>query len=128
MAIGIVWTNNGQGFAIDALDPATRAALTTTDHIAWGSSATTPVVADSALIAENPEARTTATISQPASDTIRYVGTIVATGARTVQEVGVFSASAAGVCKIRAVHGSLSLETGDSVQYTINLLVKDLTE
>jgi len=131
MAVGQKWTDAGQGYAIDILDLNTRAGVSATYFGAWGSGVTTPAVGDTALVTENPEARTAilaANMSQPTSDTIRFVYVIVATGARTVQETGVFSASTAGICHIRIVHGSLALESGDQVTYTVNLRLKDDTE
>ena len=130
MATGQKWTDQGQAFAIDQLDDNTASA-TPTYFFAWGSGSTTPAVGDTALVSENPEARTSipaGSQTQPATDTLRCVGTIVATGTRTVQEVGVFSASSAGNMYIRIVHGSLALESGDSVAYQINLRLKDDTE
>lgn len=130
MAIGQKWTDVGQGFAIDQLDDNTASA-TPTYHGAWGAGATTPAVGDTALVSENPEARTAIAAgsqSQPATDTMRWVYAIVATGSRTVQETGIFSAAAAGNMYIRIVHGSLALESGDSVTYTVSLQLKDVSE
>lgn len=130
MAVGQKWTDVGQGFAIDQLDDNTASA-TPTYFGAWGSSATTPAVTDTALGAENPEARTSipaGSQTQPATDTIRWVYVITATGTRTVQETGIFSASTAGNMYIRIVHGSLALESGDQVTYTVNLRLKDDSE
>lgn len=130
MAVGVIWTNVGQGFAVDQLDDNTATA-TPTYYGAWGSGSTTPAVGDTALVTENAEARTqilAASQSQPASDTFRWVYIIIATGTRTVQETGVFSASTAGDMYARIVHGSLALESGDQVTYTVNLQLKDTTE
>lgn len=131
MAVGSKWVDNGQGFAIDLLDLNTRAGMAATYFGMWGSSATTPAVTDTTLVAENPEARTAilaANMSQPASDTLRWVYIIVATATRTVQETGVSTLSAAGVLQLRIVHGSLALESGDQVTYTDNLQLKDVSE
>jgi hypothetical protein len=68
-------------------------------------------------------------MSQPAADTVRWTYTIMATGTRTVQETGVTTTSTGtGVPQVRVVHGSLSLENGDQVTYTINLQLKDTSE
>ncbi len=132
MAVGQKWLDAGQAFAIDQLDENTAlAAASWTYFGAWGSSATTPAVTDNALVAENPEARTAilaANMSQPAADTLRWVFIIVATGTRTVQEAAVLTLSAAGNAHIRVVHGSLALESGDQVTYTMNLRLKDVSE
>lgn len=127
MAGTAIWTDLGQNLTIDLLDPATRAGVTTTYTIAWGSSATAPAVTQTALGTENPEARVSATVTQPAVDTIRYVGTITATGNRTVQEAGVFYAAGSNM-KLRGVHALLNIETGDRVEYTFDLRLKDNLE
>ncbi len=131
MAVGQKYTDAGQAFTIDLLDLNTRAGVAGTYFGAWGSSATTPAVGDTALVAENPESRTSipaGSMSQPAADTVRWVYTIVATGSRTVQETGVLTASSAGTLIVRIVHGSLALESGDQVTYTVNLQLRDVSE
>lgn len=130
MAAGQVWTNVGQAFAIDQMDDNTATA-SPAYYGAWGSGSTTPAVGDTALVSENAEARTqilAASQSQPASNTIQWVYSITATGTRTVQETGIFSAASSGNMYIRIVHGSLALESGDEVTYTIQLLLKDVSE
>lgn len=132
MAVGQKWTDNGQAFAIDQLDKNTAVAAASFSYFgAWGAGATTPAVTDNALVTENAEARTAilaANMSQPAADTVRWVYAIVATGTRTVQETGIFTASTLGNCHVRIVHGSLALESGDQVTYTVNLRLKDTSE
>lgn len=132
MAVGAKWTDNGQAFAVDQLDKNTAVAAASFSYFgAWGSGSTTPAVTDNALASENPESRTSipaGSMSQPAADTVRWTYTIVATGSRTVQETGIFTASTSGNCHARIVHGSLSLESGDSVAYTVNLRLKDTSE
>lgn len=131
MAVGQKFTDVGQAFAIDLLDLNTRSGVAGTYYGAWGSGSTTPAVGDTALVSENPESRTAilaANMSQPASDTVRWVYLITATGTRTVQETMVNTASSSGLCLIRIVHGSLALESGDAVTYTVNLRLKDVSE
>lgn len=132
MATGTKWTDKGQAFAIDQLDKNTAVAAASFSYFgAWGSGSTTPAVTDNALVSENAEARTSiaaGAMSQPATDTVRWTYTIVATGSRTVQETGVATASSAGDFHTRIVHGSLALESGDSVAYTTNLRLKDTSE
>lgn len=135
MAVGQKWTDVGQAYAIDLLDLNTRSGVVGTYFGAWGAGATTPAIADTALVSENPEARTailaanmSQVTTQSAGDTVRWVYIIVATGSRTVQETMVNSASTAGICHIRIVHGSLALESGDQVTYTVNLRLKDDSE
>lgn len=132
MAVGAKWTDVGQAFAVDQLDKNTAVAAASFSYFgAWGSGSTTPAVGDTALVSENAESRTSipaGSMSQPAADTLRWVYAIVATGSRTVQETGIFSASSAGNMHVRIVHGSLALESGDQVTYTVNLRLKDDSE
>lgn len=127
MAGTAIWTDLGQNLTIDLLDPATRAGVTTTYTIAWGAGSTAPAVTQTGLVSENPETRVAATVSQPALDTIRFLGTITATGNRTVQEAGVFYAAGSNM-KLRGVHALLNIETGDRVEYTFDLRLKDNLE
>lgn len=133
MAVGQKWTDQGQAFAVDQLDDNTATA-TPTYFGAWGSGSATPAVTDLvAQFTQNPEARVqilAAAQSQPATDTMRWVYTITATGTRTVQETAIFDivTSGSGNMYIRIVHGSLALENGDQVTYTVNLRLKDDTE
>lgn len=130
MAVGQIWTNVGQAFAIDQLDDNTASA-SPTYYGAWGAGSTTPAVGDTALVSENPESRTqilAAAQTQPTADTISWEYVIVATGSRTVQETGIFSAATTGDMYIRIVHGSLALESGDQVTYTVNLTLEDESE
>lgn len=130
MAVGQKWTDKGQEFAIDQLDD-NFATATPAYWGAWGSGSATPAVTDT-IITEYPEARVqilAAAQTQPATDTLRLVYQMIATATRaTVQETGIFSASTAGNMYIRIVHGSLALESGDSVTYTVNLRLKDDSE
>lgn len=132
MAVGQKWTDLGQAFAIDQLDKNTAVAAGSFSYYGgWGSGGTTPAVTDTALVSENAEARTAiaaGSMSQPAADTVRWVYVIVATGTRTVQETGVASASSGSNYHVRIVHGSLALESGDQVTYTVNLRLKDTSE
>lgn len=137
MAVGQKWTDLGQAFAIDQLDDNTATA-TPTYFGAWGSGSATPAVTDTVTqFTQNPEARVqilaaaqSQQTTQSTGDTMRWVYTITATGTRTVQETAIFDivTSGSGNMYIRIVHGSLALENGDQVTYTINLRLKDDTE
>lgn len=134
MPLGQKWTNEGQEYAIDLLDLNTRGTAASTYFGAWGSGSATPAVTDTVTqFTQNPEARVSipgASITQPATDTIRWVYAIVASGTRTVQETAIFDVvtSGSGKMYIRIVHGSLALESGDQVTYTVNLQLKDVSE
>lgn len=124
--------NSGKAHWVDVFDPATRASQVTTYYGAWGAGATAPALTDTTLVTENPEARVATTITQQTTsstgDTVRHVFEITATGNRTVQEAGVLTATSAGTLVYRGTHGSLTIETGDRVEYTFNDRVADSSE
>lgn len=126
--MAVVYTDAGQAHVIDVLDPATRGAQATTYYGAWGSASTTPAVTQTALGTENAESRVAATISQPAANTIRYLWEVTASANRTVNEFGVFNASSTGTMLIRGTHATLNIESGDRVEYTVDLVQKDVSE
>jgi len=132
MAQGQVFTQGGKDLAVNQLDRNTAVAgASVTYFLAWGAGGTTPAVADTALETENAEARVAidaGDMSQPLTDQVQWTETMTATGTRTVQEVGILSASTAGTLYAHIVHGSLALESGDTVDYTIRLLVNDTSE
>jgi hypothetical protein len=127
MAGTAIWTNYGQSRTIDLIDSGTRPGVTTSFQLAWGSDATAPDVTQQSLSNENPESRVTATISQPNADTIQYQATITATANRSVQEAGVFDGSG-NTMWLRGTHALLNIETGDRVEYTFTLRLKDVSE
>lgn len=126
--MAIVYTDAGQGHTVDVLDAATRGAQVTTYYGAWGSGVTAPAVTQTALVTENAEARVATTQSQPAANIWRHLFEITATGNRTVNEFGVFTASTVGTMLIRGTHATLNIETGDRVEYTVDLVFKDVSE
>lgn len=126
--MAIVFTDAGQGHVVDVLDAATRGAQTTTYYGHWGSDSTAPAVGNTALGTPLAESRVATTQSQPAANTWRNLFEITATGNRTVNEFGVFNASSSGTLLIRGTHSTLNIETGDRVEYTVDLLFKDVSE
>lgn len=123
-----VWTDAGQAWTVDVMDPATRGSVADMKYVAWGSGTTAAAVTQTALVTENAEARTSGTVSQPAANQYQVVATITATGTRVVEEVGLFDATSAGNMAVRATHGQLNLESGDQVQYTLIVSFADSSE
>ena len=126
----IVVTDGGQSHAIDCLDPATRASQVTTYYGSWGSGSTAPAVAQTALTAENAEARVACTVSQQTTqssgDTIRYVWEVTASANRTAREFAVFTAPTAGTMIVRGTLASdTPIESGDKVEFTINVTAQN---
>lgn len=122
-----VWTDNGQAYAAQAIDPATRAGLSTTFHGATGSGTTAAAPTDTTLT-EHPEARDTVTVSRPAPDTVRFVFTRTFTGTRIANEAGVFTAATGGQLVARLQHATLNMLNGDTITYTFNLRLRDSSE
>lgn len=123
-----VLTTVGKGWIIDKytdLATATGPGTATEQWIHWGtggsSTGGTATAGDTTLKAAATEIRVAATVSQSAADTAQFVGTLTAGTAKTIEEVGLFTATAGGVLEIRANHGGVALATGDSIQYTIQL-------
>lgn len=94
-------------------------------YVAMGTGATgaarTAVVGDTALSTQ-VETRTSGTESivttSTTGDTYQVVGTITATGSRSVDESGLFDASSAGNMFTSATFPVMSLSTSDSIQFT----------
>ena len=94
-------------------------------YVAMGTRATsaarTAAVADTAL-STAAETRTSGTESvvttSTTGDTYQVVGTITATGSRSVDEGGLFDASSAGNMFTSATFPVVSLSTNDSIQFT----------
>lgn len=101
-------------------------------HIGWGTgSGQTATSTDLATAAA--EARTAGTTSQQttntSNDTYRITGTITATGARAITEVGVFDGAGSGSppsganLGIYGDHSVINLASGDSIQYTVDVVL-----
>ena len=96
-------------------------------HISWGTGSTSVLLTDTTLT-EPGEARTlgtgTQTTTTTTSDTLNVVGTIVATGTRTIAEAGLFTAASGGTLFVRGVlAATISVTSGDSVAFTFNVQI-----
>ena len=95
--------------------------------IAWGTGAGTAAAADTTLFTEGPEARTTGTSTQQTtsttSDTYQVVGTVTASGARTVTNAGTFDVvtSSSGNMFVKGDFTGVVLGTNDSIAFTIKV-------
>lgn len=100
-------------------------------YIGWGTGAGTAAVADTDLFTPI-QARVLGTMTQQTTtttnDTLRNVGTITADAARTITNVGTWDGAGTVTANvpaganlfIHADHASVSLASGDSIQYTVN--------
>jgi len=82
----------------------------------------TPPVTDTALTTA-VETRGTGTLSKPTAPQIRSVGTCTATTTRTIIEWGLFSATTAGTMWSKRRFTSITLASGDSIEFTYTLSI-----
>lgn len=94
-------------------------------YLALGTSATAVAATDTTLTAEITDtglARTTATVSRitttVTNDTLSLVYTWTATGAKTINEVGIFNASSAGTMLGHKLTGATTVANLDLVAMT----------
>lgn len=115
--------NSGEEYVVDKLMDKTGSITTRFEYIGWGTGAA-PTETSTGLTTESSESRVLATITKTGSgDTAKYqaVGTMTATGARTITEVGLFTASSAGTAGVLSDVTSTVLATGEGIQFTITI-------
>lgn len=116
-------TNAGEEYVVDKLMDKTGSITTRPEYIAWGTGAA-PTEASTTLTTESAEARTLGTISKVGTGdaaVYRAVGTITATGARVITEVGLLTASTVGTLVVASDITSTTLATGEGIQFTIDI-------
>jgi hypothetical protein len=117
-----VLTNAGKGIITNRIKGAGTEPL----FVAWGTGAGTAAAADTTLFTEGPEARVSGTSTQQTTtttnDTYRVVGTITASAARAVTNAGLFDAVSSGNLFVKGDFATINLATGDSIQFTINVV------
>lgn len=121
-----VYTTTGKAWVVDRCQNVELPAASLMDKIGWGTGATAEAVGNTTLATDASEARVTGTLSQPAADTDRVVGTITCAGAgKTITEAGRFNittkAGANEVMLERALFTGIPLVVGDSIQFTFDL-------
>lgn len=119
-----VFTNTGKALLVDALD---NTQLTSPTYIGWGTGTTTAAATQTALVTPSAEARVNGTKSQQTTtvtgDTYRVTGTITSAGSQTIAEAGLFDASTSGNMYVRGDFTGIALGNGDSIAFTINVVV-----
>lgn len=116
-------TNAGEEYVVDKLLDKTGSITTRPEYIAWGTGAA-PTETSTTLTTESAEARVLATCTKTGSgDTAKYqaVGTMTASGSRTITEVGLLTASTVGTLVVASDHTSTVLASGEGIQYTITI-------
>ena len=106
----------------DYLDPgAGNVALEADWYMAWGTSTQAESVGDTALIAEAAETRVTTTATQATATQNQHVGSITATGSKTIAEIGLLTASTSGTLIIRHVFTGVPVVADDVIQGTFTI-------
>lgn len=114
-----VLTQVGEEWIVDKLDEVVQ---TTGDFLGWGTGVGTAAKADTALFVEATEARVTATRTQPATDKIRWMGTLTCAGAgKTITNAGNFTAVTAGTLIVHGDFTGIVLAIGDKIELTIEV-------
>lgn len=117
-----VYTDAGEAVVVDLIDGTSGTHLDATNaKIAWGTGAGTAAKGDTTLFTEASEARVAATVSQPAADTNRWVGTITADAGKTITNAGLFNASSGPTLIVKGDFSGIVLALGDKIEFTINL-------
>ena len=111
----------GEAWIIDVLDAAISNQTSFTQYIHWGTGAGTAAKADTDLFTPASEARVSATRSQPAADTVQYVGTLTADAGKTITNAGVWTAITTGTLILHSDHASTVLATGEKIEYTFQM-------
>lgn len=117
--MAVVFTSAGEALVADYFDGTASAPANW--YIDWGTGTTAANKADTALETPGGESRVTATESQPSADKNRLVGTITATGTKTITEAGVFTASSSGTMPVRGVFSGIAVVSGDSIEFTVEI-------
>ncbi|MFA5130417.1 MAG: hypothetical protein WC477_05930 [Patescibacteria group bacterium] len=116
----VVWVTNA---GLSILTNRILGAGTEPKWIAWGTGTTTATAINTALVSEASPTRVTGTSTQQTStttcDTYQVTGTLTATSALTISECGLFDASSAGNCFLRATFDAINVSSGDSIAFTI---------
>lgn len=116
----------GKQWVVDKLDDSQASVM---NRIGWGTGAGTTGETDTTLFAEDTDGRATGTVTQEQTtivgDTLQVVGTITATGGKTITNAGLFDAATegTGIMLIKGDHAGIPLVTGDSIRYSFRLHV-----
>lgn len=121
--MAVVVTNTGKAKAIDGIY---GTSLTAPTYVDWGTGTNAASATDTALQTAGGESRTNGTKSKVTTtvtnDTYQLVGTITATGSKTITEAGIFDASSSGNMYLRGVFTGIVLASGDAIQFTVQIV------
>ena len=115
-----IFTDAGEQLVVDILDPNNGAGKPANWYVAWGTG-TGQTAASTTLATEAAESRVAATVTQPSANVLRNVGTITASGTKTISEAGIFSASTSGTMLVYSDFTGVLLNASDSIQFTFDV-------
>lgn len=117
-----VFCNSGKAITTNRL----KGAGTEPVYVAWGTGAGTAAAADTTLFTESTEARVAGTSTQQTttttSDTYQVVGTITASGAKTITNAGLFDALTVGNLFMKGDFTGVALNSGESIAFTMKVV------
>lgn len=105
----------GVGSGVGSAEPA---------YVAWGTSGATATAGDVALGAQNGSrvlGVSTQYTTSTTNDTYQVVGVLQASGPITIREAGLFDAASGGNMYLRGDFTGITLENGESIQFTIRV-------
>lgn len=121
MATVTVLTNAGEEWSAGRL---AGTALTEAKYVAWGSGEGTAAKGNVILFNEESESRVTGTVTVEgtgASAKCKVVATLTADSAKTISEVGVFTASTNGTLVIHETFDEQELAEGDTLTFSLTI-------
>lgn len=116
-----VLTNSGKAITTNRL----KGSGTEPNYVAWGTGAGTAAATDTTLFTEAAESRVAGTSTQQttttSNDTYQVVGTITASGSKTITNAGLFDASTSGNLYMKGDFTGVALNSGESIQFTMKV-------
>jgi hypothetical protein len=114
-----IFTQVGEEWLADKVD---ELVATKPEYVGWGTGAGTAAKGDTILSSEASEARVQMTMSQPAADKNRGVGTMTCAGAgKTITNAGSFTAATSGTLVVHGDFTGIPLAIGDKIEFTIDI-------
>jgi hypothetical protein len=110
-----IFTAVGEGFIVDLLDAFGNY------YGAWGTGAGTHDKNSTTLFTEASESRVITTDTQPAADTMQWLYTMTADGAKTITNAGIFDAASSGNLVVASDFTGIALGAGDKIEFTFQL-------
>ncbi len=126
MVLATHFVDTGKQWVVDKLDDSSASTM---NRVGWGTGAGTTGETDTTLFTEAAETRATGTVTQETTtvtgDTYQVVGTITATGTKTITNAALFDSVAGGtdIMSIKGDFTGIPLLANDSIEFTITLHV-----